>query len=435
MCGKQIACPKCKKAMVLPALQAFEPSAIQQSVPPNPSSGTQQQPPEFNWGDPGAFTDTATQANNFANSSGRSWDHQQSPSSFAPSVTFSGSPASSFKSPKKKAPRKQEADLTEKESGLQASGIFLISLPLIATLLPLFGVQLRRLASLGNYAPIGALFLGLIGSGIIVWARRNRSDAYAMGAIGVACSLVFGIGGYSLLEYMDNQAESELKGSDVAFQPASPSLPSNGNANQPGSASSRLGDSEASGSSKLGQTIGGAPSESSERFSRMKNNASKFEQDPRKLSELVRIQSQGFSDITRIKAQGGESPKVLNLVGNESFSSSLFARSPVKGVCGFSMGMSIHLVPIEQVDQDWKAAFVTRDNEVLQGMRFAFDGTRIVGFQGLLNTDKAGTPRETEWYGRKTEDVKESLNPDPGKTGIMCFENGPDLTGFGWVKL
>ncbi len=356
--------------------------------------------------------------------------------------------------------KKSDTPLTEQESGLQASGIFLIAVPLITTLLPLFGVQLKRLASLGNYAPIGGLFLGLVGSGIIVWARRKRSDAMIMGAIGAVCSTVFGIGGYSVLEYMESQ-------SDVAMvDSVSPNAPTNtittppNAANPPSSSvtytfgSERGTPNSASGStlpnappgtvpSSTGNApngVSGPPSNSAynifaEKIKKDREDAEHFKQDFDNSFELNSIHGDGFVAGGMLSAFESKKPEILNLVGSESFRCSAFIQRPVKGVCAFSSGNMIHLVPIEKKKESLKAAVIAKDSEVLHGLRFAFDGAKIVGYQGLLRSTSNGSTTETEWYGRKTDNIKESLNPEPGKTGFLCYQNGSDFAGFGWVKL
>ncbi|MCU0712053.1 MAG: hypothetical protein MUC43_08340, partial [Pirellula sp.] len=314
----------------------------------------------------------------------------------------------------------------------------------------------RRLASLGNYAPLGGLFLGLIGSGIIVWARRKRSDAYMMGAIGAVCSTVFGIGGYSILEFMDSQADTEMVANEIATPPAVHSIPSNNGAALASSATYTVGnegfvatgpDRSAVPGTPSGDQSPSAPLQSSppnanapsssawQENKARRNDASKFEQDMETSFVLSRTYSEGFTDVSLFDSQRGGDPKLLNMVGSESPHSCLFTRRAVKGVCGFAMGTVIQLVPITRVTEKMKGAVLASDQEELYGLRFAFDGSRIVGYQGLLNSKESSSPKETEWFGRKTDSVKESLNPKPGKTGFMCFQNGADFVGFGWVML
>ncbi len=134
LCGKQVSCPKCKSAFMLPALQAFEPSPVQNQL---------------------LLTRLALCPNRRLSQSGtipmRLPTQRRNTITFNSGLVIRGaiSKALAYTAPrhlitvaqKRSQRRKQDADLTEQESGLQASGIFLIAVPLITTLLPLFGVQ------------------------------------------------------------------------------------------------------------------------------------------------------------------------------------------------------------------------------------------------------------------------------------------------------
>lgn len=444
---------------MLPALQAFEPSPVQQSVVTDQIGSLPEPSTQSIWDDPNAFANTAPQHNNVQQWAGNTWGHQQSPGIHGPT-------APNNSRPKTKSAKKQGADLTEQESGLQASGIFLIAVPLITTLLPLFGVQLKRLAGLGNYAPLGGLFLGLIGSGIIVWARRKRSDSLVMGAIGAVCSTVFGIGGYSILEFMDSQPDIARVENNVITPPAAPEFPSNSGAAPTSSATYTVGNegfvptgpyAPVSPNSAFGgqPSPGTSPSsppkishefeeasspssadEAMQRLITKEKDGDAFEQDPDLSSLLMTTYSQGERESSNLKFRpGGKMPELVNMVGIETQQSSLYDKTGVKGVCCFSFGSMVHMVPIAHVTQTMKAAVLAGDQEELYGLRFAFDGRRIVGFQGLVSTEGSSSPKETEWFGRKTDNVQESLNPKPGKTGFMCFQRSGEFVGFGWFML
>ena len=103
---------------------------------------------------------------------------------------------------------RKQTELTEQDSRVQGTGFFLISLPLVATLLPLFGFQLRRLAKLGDFAPLAAMVLGLIGVGCICYARRNRSDAVIFSGASAAFVTLCGIGGFLLLSSLPTVEDS-----------------------------------------------------------------------------------------------------------------------------------------------------------------------------------------------------------------------------------
>ena len=482
--GKQIACPKCKTTLRLPAAPASSvpasparagsparaaspaspattkpAAAIPVATPNNPvvsarkpaasahkivtkkqsvsSSSPQSESP---WDDPNLIPSAPGHMAAPNASATNSWEHQSSPS-FTPTTSFGGTGYANIPRAYAKKSRKPDVELNEQESRMQSSGIFLIIIPLIATLLPLFGVQLKRLAGLGNYAPIGGLFLGLIGSGFIVWARRNRSDAFVMGAIGAFCAIFFGLGGFTLLEYRDQQAEVAMDNTasfsqsdnSLPTQPASGIRPpsNQGFGNRGPSSGFRANGPGNSGFGNSGPGNSGAAAD----FEARRKDAAHFEQPTSITSDLIFIHSYGVSDAMKASSFGGKLPPVQNLVGTEAFSSALYTKNPVKGVCGFALGTGLRLVPIESKGPNWKAAVLTEPGEGLHGIRFAFDGKRIVGFQGLIQSESGEMPQATEWFGRKTDDVKESINPSPGKTGCICYEEGNNLLGFGWVML
>jgi hypothetical protein len=99
--------------------------------------------------------------------------------------------------------------MTESDKNLQSSGIFLLVLPVIATVLPLFGLQLRRLRRAGPFAPIAAMFLGLIGVGMICYARRKQGDAPLIGSAAAVFVLLSGIGGFFIVNAMTKEPDSE----------------------------------------------------------------------------------------------------------------------------------------------------------------------------------------------------------------------------------
>ena len=104
-----------------------------------------------------------------------------------------------YRSKMAKQRRSQKNEMTEFDTNLQSSGIFLLILPIIATVLPLAGLQLRRLARLGEFAPLGAMVAGLIGVGMICYARRNQGDAPVLGSAAAVFVLFSGIGGFFMV--------------------------------------------------------------------------------------------------------------------------------------------------------------------------------------------------------------------------------------------
>ena len=116
-----------------------------------------------------------------------------------------------YRSKMAKRPRSQKNEMTEFETNLQSTGIFLLILPVIATVLPLAGLQLRRLAKLGEFAPLGAMVVGLIGVGMICYARRNQGDALMLGAAAAVFVMFSGIGGFFMVSAL---APSQDESSD-----------------------------------------------------------------------------------------------------------------------------------------------------------------------------------------------------------------------------
>ncbi len=49
--------------------------------------------------------------------------------------------------------------LSESDSSTQSTGIFLVVVPILAAILPLFGLQLKTARGAGEYAPLGAMIL------------------------------------------------------------------------------------------------------------------------------------------------------------------------------------------------------------------------------------------------------------------------------------
>ncbi|MFN6164404.1 MAG: hypothetical protein ACK6DC_10585 [Planctomycetota bacterium] len=124
--------------------------------------------------------------------------------------TYQSAPQPSSAPPAQRYGKSADRELTEADSNLQSTGIFLVVIPILAAILPMFGLQLRRLAGAGEFAPLGAMILGFIGAGIIWYARRGRSDAALAVVAAVISTLVFGVGGFLL------QANASLQGDDAA---------------------------------------------------------------------------------------------------------------------------------------------------------------------------------------------------------------------------
>ncbi len=114
--------------------------------------------------------------------------------------------------PAKKSNNKRNAtpEMTEAEQRAFGSGIFLLVVPIVATVLPLMGLQLRRLAKLGDAAPLAGIVLGLVGAGFIAYARRNQKDKILSPILAGVFSVVIGVVGFFLLTTL--HSESDLAG-------------------------------------------------------------------------------------------------------------------------------------------------------------------------------------------------------------------------------
>ena len=116
----------------------------------------------------------------------------------------------------KQKQKSMSGEMDEFSTNLQSSGFFLITLPLIATVLPMFGLQLRRLSRSGDSAPLAAMFLGLIGAGLIAYARRSKGDGVMVSGAAAVFAVLCGVGGYFMVSELSNRetaADSSYSGS------------------------------------------------------------------------------------------------------------------------------------------------------------------------------------------------------------------------------
>lgn len=84
--------------------------------------------------------------------------------------------------------------LSPRDEWFKQFGITLVIFGIGASILPMVGLQWRRMSFEGTAAPIAGMVFGLIGSGLIGWAkRRNRTEAaIAAGCLAVAITCVSG---------------------------------------------------------------------------------------------------------------------------------------------------------------------------------------------------------------------------------------------------
>jgi phage FluMu protein Com len=138
--------------------------------------------------------------------------------------------------------RQSDGDMDETDQKVQSAGLFLISLPVVASVLPLMGLQLRRLARAGEFAPLLAIFLGLIGAGCIAYARRKRSDGIPLAGAAAAFVLVSGVTGFMVLRTMSPGGSDGAQ----ANRSTRPGRPSAAKTSPPPSAEEKAARAEAS---------------------------------------------------------------------------------------------------------------------------------------------------------------------------------------------
>ena len=98
----------------------------------------------------------------------------------------------------KRQKRKKHGQLNEADQKTQSTGVMLLLIPVAATGLPLFGLQLRLLAAAGEFAPLIAMIFGILGAGCIGYARRNRADGIPVSCAAAVLAIAVGLGGFFL---------------------------------------------------------------------------------------------------------------------------------------------------------------------------------------------------------------------------------------------
>lgn len=211
--GKQIRCPGCKNP--------FRTKAVAAQTPAVPAA------PVLTDNDP--FASDPLGNDPFSNNPIGS-DPFQSPPTNDPFASASAQPA--YLSGKTKTAQRGNArrgkssgrkrsthpEMTEAEQRAFGSGIFLLVVPIVATVLPMMGLQLRRLAKLGDAAPLAGIVLGLVGAGFIAYARRNQKDKVLSPILAGVFSVIIGVVGFLLLTAL--HSESDLAGDQQPAQGA-----------------------------------------------------------------------------------------------------------------------------------------------------------------------------------------------------------------------
>ena len=126
-----------------------------------------------------------------------------------PAYLNSGTKSNSKGRPANRRGKKRQTnpEMTEAEQRAFGSGMFLLIVPIVATVLPLMGLQLRRLAKLGDAAPLAGIVLGLVGAGFIAYARKKQRDKILSPALAATFSVIVGVGGFILLMVLHSESD------------------------------------------------------------------------------------------------------------------------------------------------------------------------------------------------------------------------------------
>lgn len=128
------------------------------------------------------------------------WNAPASPAPLKPKSTKS-----------KRSNREARHEMSDQDQQCMNTSMFMLLIPIVATILPFFGLQLKHLASAGANAPLGAgIFVALIAGGLMVYARRNMGDGVLLGLGIFGASLFFGVGGYVIQKntiYAEEQSQ------------------------------------------------------------------------------------------------------------------------------------------------------------------------------------------------------------------------------------
>lgn len=376
-------------------------------------------------------------------------------------------PRPKFERIERKIRNVNRTEMSLSDRSLQSSGIFLVMVPILAAVLPLMGLQLRRLAKVGEYAPLAAISLGIIGAVMIAYARRNRGayDAAMAAMSAVMFSLIFGVGGFLFQRHQNqialNQPDSNgaQENSGSQDNEARPHLP----ARSPEEAMNRLPEA---GRPKHGATdsaaqafrdIPGAkndldedehrsgfrspsldspPAANSKSADGHSKNVKKVE-IPSMVSnpDLMKLYLRSESNF-RTEFSGQRNYQLKHLVGAESESGNFYT-DHCQSLGVYTKMRELMLMPASFSDRDddelQENLIRPEEGESLGGLRFAFSNDKIVGVQGLIKSSIAATMVPTKWIGTETTDLRESLNPDPEKANIVCFSSKGKFIGFAWA--
>lgn len=351
--------------------------------------------------------------------------------------------------------RASAVPMSERDRSLFQTGLFFAVLPVLAGVLPLFGLQLRRLAGAGEYASLIAMLFGLVGAGLIFYGRRHQADGIFSGIGAGLLALLFGIGGFFIQGHMNREASvMQASGNQGALPPTPMSdeqraqqAAKRAEFAKKAAESSRRFEEESfkelenmlqndvpalppitPPEMRPGRTVGDGPS-LTDRTQWMENG--------RMMGELIRRAGMGIRNFSPYRLHGKdleETHRLENLVGIRAKTARLYNDGPVTALCMSYLGRELILLPIELDTTDFKHIIKPANGETLVGLRFAFDNNLIVGVQGLVQNNSNSPLRELQWLGQSSSDVRTSMNPDPSQCGMICYSDLGKLIGFAWVR-
>lgn len=394
-----------------------------------------------------------------------------------------------YKAVKTPEPKKKPSGMTSQEENLFNTGVMLLFVPLIATVLPLINLQLKVLVAFGILAPLFGIIFGIVGAVMIVLARHRVGDQISMGVSSALLTVGFGVIGCfvgfalnpnGLNLGWENQAHDRdvadasfpgidglntHSGTDTSLNNGNNSVSGNRdpNANIPGyrPPGTEIDSNRSFGPPTLSPLDGSSQSNPMATVPNSDNSKPKKEEgQPETQFKLAEGKNYPDNPGIELKQGNDESLELLakmakaiaaferqsdipgmdkkeidvkNLVGYETGAGLLYDDVEVKALCGFAPIGYLDLIPIELTETQFSHALRPKVGEQLIGLQLSFEKEQIVGFQGVFRGGEEDTDRKTNWIGRETNDKRDSMIPDGGSWGFVVFKNGPASVGFGWV--
>lgn len=394
-----------------------------------------------------------------------------------------------YKAVKTPEPKKKPSGMTVQEEKLFNTGVMLLFVPLIATVLPLINLQLKVLVAFGILAPLFGIIFGIVGAVMIVLARHRVGDQISMGVASALLTVGFGVVGcfvgfalnpnglnlgWGNQAHVRDVADSSLTGIEgLDTNTGTKSGLNNGNNSVSGNrdpnaniSGYRPPGTEIDPNRKFGPpTL--SPLDGSDRSNPMapvpnSDNSQPKEEEGQPETQFKLAEGKNYPDNPGIELKQGneESLELLakmaraiaafqrqsdvpgmdkkeidvkNLVGYETGAGLLYDDLEVKALCGFAPIGYLDLIPIELTESQFSHALRPKVGEQLIGLQLSFEKEQIVGFQGIFRGGEEDADRKTDWIGRETNDKRDSMIPEAGSWGFVVFKNGPASVGFGWV--